>query len=112
MKSLTTGSGPSYQLLRKPQNVPSAQTFDILYDNLKAAEVQGGHRVESYVKKDQGPFKESVNSVRTRYAVNLVLDEEVDQWDQSAKEGTRQVLSQLDSPRVRRAKSQTSDCPW
>lgn len=108
----TTGAGSSYQLLWKPQDVPSAQTLDVLDNNLKAAEVHSGHCVESNIQKNQRPLKEGVDGVSTRHTVNLVLDEEVHEWDQRRKESSTQVLSQFDGARVGRAQCKATKCPW
>ena len=43
--------------------------------------------------------------------VNLVLNEEVDQRNQSTEESTRKILSVFDSLPVVRAQCQTTQCP-
>ncbi len=43
--------------------------------------------------------------------MDLVLDEEINQWHKSAEEGASKVLSILDGPRVGRAQSETPRCP-
>lgn len=44
--------------------------------------------------------------------MHLVLNEEVDQWHYSPKEGTRQVLPQLNRLRVGWAHHETANGPW
>jgi hypothetical protein len=105
------GAGSSYQLLWKPQDVPSAQTLDVLDNNLKAAEVHSGDCVESNIQKNQGPLEESVDGVCTRHTVNLVLDEEVHKRHKCRKESSAQVFSQFDGTRIRRTQCETSQCP-
>jgi len=44
--------------------------------------------------------------------VNLVLDEKVDERDQSSKERSRKRLSVLDSSRIRWAQGKAAKSPW
>lgn len=106
------GAGTSYQLLRKPQDVPSAQTLDVLYNNFKAAEIESGDSIKGDIEKNQRPFEEGIDRVGSRHAVNLVLNEKVYQRNKGSEKGAGQVFPQLDRLRVWRAESQTSKCPW
>lgn len=54
---------PRSYLLRKPRNVPSTDTSDVLDDNLEARKVKHRDRVECNIKKDERPLKECIDGV-------------------------------------------------
>lgn len=54
---------PRSYLLRKPINIPSADTSDVLDDNLEAREVIHSDCVECNIKKNKGPLEERVDRI-------------------------------------------------
>jgi len=59
----------------------------------------------------QGVLCRRGSALTSRYPVDLVLNEEVDQWHQSAKEGARDVFPVFDGLGVGRAQRNTTGCP-
>lgn len=54
---------PYHCLFRKPWNVPSASTLDILDNEFEACKVQGSDGIEGYIEQNKRPLKESVDGV-------------------------------------------------
>lgn len=78
-------------------NVPSARSLDILDYNLQRAEINRSDSVEGYIEEDERPLEKGVDCIGARDLMNLVLDEEVNQGDESSEKGAAEDLSVVDS---------------
>lgn len=54
---------PTEDLLRKPLDIPLADSFHIPYNHLERVEIQGGYGVEGNIQEDEGPLEEGVRRV-------------------------------------------------
>jgi hypothetical protein len=102
----------SVYLYRESWNIPARYTSNILHNDLEVCKLDHRNCVECYIEQDERPLKEGIDGVRSRNAMHLVSNEEVDEGYECCEERTSKELPVLDGRGVARAQGKTANCPW